>query len=73
MNLCKNCRYVKVGTQCDHPNNIDLVTGDHITISCYSMRDTVGKCGPEGKWFMGKELAEPILNEKARPGYGNRT
>lgn len=71
MNLCKNCRHVTIGTQCAHPNNIDVVGGDRIAISCYTMRDTYGRCGPEGRWFNGKELAEPKLNESAR--HDNRT
>lgn len=67
MNLCGNCHYlVEHQRNCNHPNNIDVVTGERTAISCYTMRNIGGTCGPEGRWFMRKPLAEPQLHESAR-------
>jgi hypothetical protein len=41
---------------CEHPLNQSPVTGEFIDLACWNMRLSNGACGPEGKFFAGKEV-----------------
>lgn len=64
MNLCKDCKHcVAEARLCQHPNNVDVVNGTQISLSCDTLRASGGACGPEGRWFTGKDISVPLLND----------
>lgn len=53
MKLCKECRWWVAAHQCLEPDNVDLVTGELISMDAYDMRNDKigGRCGREARLF----------------------